>query len=718
MTDWQPTGEQSRAIYPHTEGFASHDGVQIFYEVYGRNGDEDETLIFVPGWMIVHSRMWKAQIAYFARSYRVIVYDPRGNGKSDHPHEASAYAEEANARDIGAVLDAAGIEQATLIGLSMGGARVLRYAADNPERVKGLVSIAPGTMLGEDRKSFRTIQERLFNLEGVADEQMPGINYFNAEAWRSNPRHLRSFLVAFFESFFEEHSTKLIEDGLGWALESDADALAASQLGLIAEDSDWHEICARVQCPTLVIHGTLDNIVRFPEGEAVAKELGTRLEVVESGHGLQARKPVQVNLAIREFLDPAFDRKPPLRTRRASGPKKALFISSPIGLGHAQRDIAIARELRQLVPGIEIDWLAQDPVTRVLASEGERLHPASRHLASESGHIEAESAEHDLHCFHAVRKMDEIMITNFMVFHDVMRDGDYDVVVGDESWEVDYYLHENPNEKRAPFVWLTDFVGYLPMEDGGDHEAFLTADYNDEMIGHIAAHPDVRDRAIFVGNPDDVVPERFGANLPMIREWTEAHYDFSGYITGFDPAKLGARDEMRNRFEYREDEKVCIVSVGGSGVGRALLEKVIAAYPEARRLDESLRMRVVAGPRIDPASLPQCEGLEILPYVHNLYEHLAVCDLAIVQGGLTTSMELTANQIPFLYFPLAHHFEQNFHVRHRLENYRAGRCMDFATSSSEDIARAVVQDLDRKVSYRPVETDGARRAAEYIVEVL
>ena len=63
--------------------------------------------------------------------------------------------------------------------------------------------------------------------------------------------------------------------------------------------------------------------------------------------------------------------------------------------------------------------------------------------------------------------------------------------------------------------------------------------------------------------------------------------------------------------------------------------------------------------------------------MHDLYRHLAACDLAIVQGGLTTAMELTANRRPFLYFPLRHHFEQNFHVRHRLERYRAGRRMDF-----------------------------------------
>ena len=111
--------------------------------------------------------------------------------------------------------------------------------------------------------------------------------------------------------------------------------------------------------------------------------------------------------------------------------------------------------------------------------------------------------------------MDEILLANFMVFHDLVRDEDYDLWIGDEAWELDYYLHENPEQKRAAYVWLTDFVGWLPMSDGGEHEAFLTADYNAEMIEHIARFPRLRDRAVFVGNPDDIVPDAFGPDLPL-----------------------------------------------------------------------------------------------------------------------------------------------------------------------------------------------------------
>ncbi len=314
--------------------------------------------------------------------------------------------------------------------------------------------------------------------------------------------------------------------------------------------------------------------------------------------------------------------------------------------------------------------------------------------------------------------MDEILVANFMLFHDVVSEEHYDLWIGDEAWELDHFLHEHPELKRAPFAWLTDFVGFLPMADGGEREAYLTADYNAEMVEHVAEHPDVRDRAIFIGDPEDIVDQRLGPDLPAIRTWTEQHFDFASYISEFDPNELGERDALRAELGYASDEQVCIATVGGSGIGQALLRRVIDAYPQAKRRVPGLRMVVVAGPRIDPDTLPFLDGLEIHPYVHNLYRHLSACDLAITQGGLATTMELTASRRPFIYFPLEHHFEQQFHVDHRLKRHRAGRRMDYAEADADVLAEAIAQELAREVDYMPVETEGARHAAERIAELL
>jgi predicted glycosyltransferase len=428
---------------------------------------------------------------------------------------------------------------------------------------------------------------------------------------------------------------------------------------------------------------------------------------------------VKINTAIRTFVDAIYGYAPATPRRRGRGTcKKALMISSPIGLGHARRDLAICHELRLLKPDLDIEWLAQDPVTRVLHAAGETIHPASAFMANETAHIESESGEHDLAVFQTLRDMDEIQVANFMICNEVLTAERYDLVIGDESWELDFHLHENPHLKQTAYAWMTDFVGYLPMPGRGDREAFVAADYNAEMIEQIARHGSIRDRAIFVGNPDDIVAARFGPDLPFIREWTEANYDFAGYVTGFDPAALGDRMALRAQLGYAADEKICVVAVGGSGVGVHLLRRVAAAAPAARRSVEGLRFVVVTGPRIDPATMPVVEGVEYRAYVDQLYRHLACADVAIVQGGLTTTMELTALKVPFIYVPLRNHFEQNFHVRARLNRYHAGLHVDYTDFEPDHVADLITTLLRNPRPPLDVETHGAANAAALIAELL
>jgi predicted glycosyltransferase len=196
------------------------------------------------------------------------------------------------------------------------------------------------------------------------------------------------------------------------------------------------------------------------------------------------------------------------------------------------------------------------------------------------------------------------------------------------------------------------------------------------------------------------------------------HFDFAGYIIGEHPWAFGSRADLRERLGYRPDERVCIVAVGGSGVGAHLIRRILQSYPMARAKLPELRMIVVAGPRIDPLSLNAPDGVEVRAFVPDLDRHLAACDLALVQGGLTTCMELTAAGTPFLYFPLKNHFEQNFHVAHRLDRYGAGRRMAYATSTPDMIADAMVDALRAPTAFKPVEAGGAARAARMLADLV
>ena len=696
-----------RGRYPETEGDVRRGGVKIHYEVFGEG---PRTLLLLPTWSIIHSRHWKGQVPYFARRYRVITFDGRGNGLSDRPLDPAAYADDEFAADAIAVMDATGTERAIVAGLSAGSRWALLLAAEQPERVEAAVFIGPAVPLAPGIPG-RSLAIGRFD-EPQASYQ--GWGKYNLHHWLADHR---DFLEFFFgEVYCEPHSTKQIEDTVGWGLDTTPETLVATALAPSLDRERSAALAARVRCPVLVVHGDADRITPHARGAALAEATGGRLlTFAGSGHCPHTRDPVRYNIALREFLEPEVPRR---WTRAAARPKRALYVSSPIGLGHARRDLAIARELRRLRPELEITWLAQDPVTRLLEEAGERVHPASADLVSESAHIESESGEHRLPVFSTWRRMDEVLLANFMVFHDVVREEAYDLWIGDEAWELDYYLHENPELKTAAYAWLTDFVGWVPMPSGGEREAFLTADYNAEMIEQVERSPRVRDRAIFIGSPADVLPGRFGPGLPSMRSWVRRHYDFCGYVLGSDVPRAADRARLRSSLGYGPDEIICVASVGGSGVGRGLLSRVIESFPAAQERLPGLRLIAVAGPRLDPASLPSVRGVEVHGFVPDLPRHLAACDLAIIQGGLATAMELAASRQRFIYFPLRDHCEQQVHVRHRLERYRAGRCMDYEAATPQLLADAMADELSQPMQSRPVERDGALRAAQLLAPLV
>jgi predicted glycosyltransferase len=466
-----------------------------------------------------------------------------------------------------------------------------------------------------------------------------------------------------------------------------------------------------VRCPVLVLHGDRDRITPLGRGERIAELTGGDLVVLEgSGHAPTARDPVRLNVLISDFATRVLG-APAVAQRRwtrapVRGPR-ALLVSSPIGLGHARRDLAIARELRALVPGLEIDWLAQHPLTAALEAAGERVHPASRDLASESGHIEAAAGPHTLNVFQAIREMDEILLANYMIFRDLTREQPYDLWIGDEAWDVDHFLHENPEDKRAPFVFLTDFVGWLPLPEGGEREAFLTADLNEQMLEQVGRFPYVRDRALFVGDPDDVVAGTFGPGLPEIRAWVEQNFEFCGQVV--DPPAPAERNG---------DGPLCVAAVGGSAVGAGLLGRLVAGYESAAAQVPGLRMVAVAGPRVDRESLGAPAGVEVRGYVPDLNRVLAACDVALVQGGLTTGMELVAAGTPFVSFPLKRHFEQRIHVAHRLARHGHTRALELEDATPDGIGEAIASALSAPPDYRAVAPGGAARAAARIAELL
>jgi pimeloyl-ACP methyl ester carboxylesterase len=290
-----------RARYPDVEGFVERDGIHVAYEVYGRG---EPTIFMVPTWQIVHSRLWKAQIPYFARHGRVLTMDPRGNGRSDRPAASEAYAEREIAADIVAVMDATSTERAILVTLSLGAQRGLIVTAEHPDRVEGMVALGPSLPIGVHPA------ERSYPFEAVLDTD-EGWAKNNMHFWR---RDFDGYLQFFFSKCFTEpHSTKQIEDCVGWGHEIGAETLILGESATLLSLDETIDMCAHVRCPVLVVVGDQDAIAGPGPGSAMAAAIpGARLVTVQGGgHIPDARDPVLVNLLIRDFvasIHPGFGR--------------------------------------------------------------------------------------------------------------------------------------------------------------------------------------------------------------------------------------------------------------------------------------------------------------------------------------------------------------------------------------------------------------------------
>ena len=281
-----------RAREPDVEGYVDRGGVKLHYEVFG---DGRPTLLLMPTWTIVHARFWKAQIPYLARHFRVVTYDGPGNGGSDRPLEAGPYRYEEQARAATAVLDATGTDRAVVVSLSMGALWALWLMANRPERLLGSVFIGASLPLGRGHpRDDQPFEEPYTSTEGWAK--------YNRYYWLD---HHQDFLEFFFsQCFTERHSTKPIEDAVGWGLESSPEVLIAESHAPWPDEATVRGWCAAGRCPVLVVHGTKDQISHVRRGRALAEATGGGLVVLEgAGHIPMARDPVKVNLLIREFVE-------------------------------------------------------------------------------------------------------------------------------------------------------------------------------------------------------------------------------------------------------------------------------------------------------------------------------------------------------------------------------------------------------------------------------
>lgn len=395
--------------------------------------------------------------------------------------------------------------------------------------------------------------------------------------------------------------------------------------------------------------------------------------------------------------------------------KQILFISGPIGLGHAIRDITIARELRSRNPELDILWLAAEPAASLIRDAGETLLPESAEYVGDQFIAEGEPRGFELNLFKFLLKSRKGWKANAEVFKKLIQRCSFDLIIADKAYDTALTFKDNPGLKRCPFVMIYDFVGLDastrdPMEKLGIYNLNLA-------WFELNQASEVEDLSLFVGEPEDIPDKPFGLLLTNRRSHATKHYTFIGHILSFNPAEYSDAASLKERLGYGKDPLI-MATIGGTAIGAYLLNLCAGAYPLIKKEIPNLRMVLICGPRIKPEAVKASEGVEVKGFVPRLYEHLAACDLAVVQGSGSTTLELTALKKPFLYFPLEGHSEQEIAVAARLLRLGAGVKMSFSQTTEASLARAILDTIRKDVSYPSIPIDGAVRAADLIMPLL
>jgi predicted glycosyltransferase len=396
--------------------------------------------------------------------------------------------------------------------------------------------------------------------------------------------------------------------------------------------------------------------------------------------------------------------------------KKILFVSGSLGLGHVGRDLEIAKALRQRFPEIEISWMAESPASEVLEEAGEKLLPETHLLYSSNSELERSASQYKANLVRWVMNVRKGWAKNAEVYAGVSARYSFDLWIGDEAYDIMIAMNADNSLKKCTFVVIYDFFG-LEATTLNPIDHLVVYMTNRLWLKFLRSNPPLADQSIFIGEMADIPDKKFGFMQPNKRKLAEKTLNFVGYVLPDDIKDYRDKIKAREVLGYGINPLV-ICSIGGTAAGKDLLKLCVDACPLVRKQIPDLNMVLVCGPRVQPDTIQAPEGVKVLGYLPNLYRHMGAADICVVSGGGTITLELTALQKPFLYFPLEDHFEQEVEVANRCKRHRAGIKMTCSATNAEILSKAIISNITKAVDYETIPINGSKEAAKIIESLL
>ena len=393
--------------------------------------------------------------------------------------------------------------------------------------------------------------------------------------------------------------------------------------------------------------------------------------------------------------------------------KRILFISWQGAMGHVTRDLAVVKELHQIDPDLDVYWVAHPLGAKLLMEAGEKLLSESERVEDYNLVAVQATEKFGLNIMKYIQMYQEPSRKNAELVNDLIQKYDFDLIVGDEIYETLVAFSEGKIQLNCPIIMIEDFIGVQVI--GKNLIMRLGAYLKNRKLVRATEKTSSTFTHLFVGEFEDIVDRPYDLFLPNCRTFAQKYYRFLGHIVRFDPADYLDKSKIRTKLGYG-NEPLVICATGGTGIGRELLELCGKAYPLLKKEIPDLRMVCVCGELLGLNPPELTDEVELHRFIPDIYQHYAACDLAVVVGGGTTTIELTALHKPFIFFPLEDQFDQQIYVSERIARHKAGVRMEFHQTNPEMLAQEILRNIGKKVETGSIPFDGAKKAASIVSE--